>query len=170
MFFESWDEILRIVISTLIVYLFLLIATHLVGKRSFAKMNNFDWVITVTTGTIFGLAILLKDVLLSEVLIAASFLFFLQYLVTLASAHFSRFDNVIKVSPQLVFFDGHYIDKAMKEARLTCTEVEAGVRKAGFGDSSRVMAVVFEADGELSIVPKSEIHDPLIMKLHDEKH
>ncbi|MGY0642485.1 MAG: DUF421 domain-containing protein, partial [Paraglaciecola chathamensis] len=92
MFFESWDEILRIVISTLIVYLFLLIATHLVGKRSFAKMNNFDWVITVTTGTIFGLAILLKDVLLSEVLIAASFLFFLQYLVTLASAHFSRFD------------------------------------------------------------------------------
>jgi uncharacterized membrane protein YcaP (DUF421 family) len=168
MFFESWSEITRIVTTTLIIYPFLIIATHLVGKRSFAKMNNFDWIITVAAGSILGSAILLKDVVIAEVLVAVSLLFFLQYLLTWASAHFSTFDKVVKTSPQLVFFDGEYIEHAMKDARLTRTEVEAGVRKAGFGDSSRVMAVVFEADGELSIVPKSEIHDQLIMKLRSE--
>ncbi|WMS92939.1 YetF domain-containing protein [Pseudoalteromonas sp. HL-AS1] len=167
MFFESWSEIARIVTTTLIIYPFLILATHLVGKRPFAKMNNFDWIITVAAGSILGSAILLKDVVIVEVLVAVSLLLFLQYLLTWMSAHFSTFDKVVKTSPQLVFFDGEYIEAAMKDARLTSTEVEASVRKAGFGDLSTVMAVVFEADGELSIVPKSENYAQLIMKLRN---
>ncbi|CAM2894863.1 MULTISPECIES: DUF421 domain-containing protein [Pseudoalteromonas] len=167
MFFESWSEIARIVTTTLIIYPFLILATHLVGKRPFAKMNNFDWIITVAAGFILGSAILLKDVVIVEVLVAVSLLLFLQYLLTWMSAHFSTFDKVVKTSPQLVFFDGEYIEAAMKDARLTSTEVEASVRKAGFGDLSTVMAVVFEADGELSIVPKSENYAQLIMKLRN---
>ncbi|KPV93033.1 hypothetical protein A2I98_03890 [Pseudoalteromonas agarivorans] len=167
MFFESWSEIARIVTTTLIIYPFLILATHLLGKRSFAKMNNFDWIITVAAGSILGSAILLKDVVIVEVLVAVSLLLFLQYLLTWISAHFSTFDKVVKTSPQLVFFDGEYIEAAMKDTRLTSTEVEASVRKAGFGDLSTVMAVVFEADGELSIVPKSENYDQLIMKLRN---
>ncbi|MBB1336625.1 DUF421 domain-containing protein [Pseudoalteromonas sp. SR44-2] len=167
MFFESWSEIARIVTTTLIIYPFLILATHLVGKRSFAKMNNFDWIITVAAGSILGSAILLKDVVIVEVLVAVSLLLFLQYLLTWISAHFSTFDKVVKTSPQLVFFDGEYVEAAMKDARLTSTEVEASVRKAGFGDLSTVMAVVFEADGELSIVPKSENYAQLIMKLRN---
>lgn len=130
-------------------------------------MNNFDWIITVAAGSILGSAILLKDVVIVEVLVAVSLLLFLQYLLTWMSAHFSTFDKVVKTSPQLVFFDGEYIEAAMKDARLTSTEVEASVRKAGFGDLSTVMAVVFEADGELSIVPKSENYAQLIMKLRN---
>ena len=167
MFFESWSEITRIVTTTLIIYPFLILATHLLGKRSFAKMNNFDWIITVAVGSILGSAILLKDVVIVEVLVAVSLLLFLQYLLTWISAHFSTFDKVVKTSPQLVFFDGEYIEAAMKDTRLTSTEVEASVRKAGFGDLSTVMAVVFEADGELSIVPKSENYAQLIMKLRN---
>lgn len=167
MFFESWSEIARIVTTTLIIYPFLILATHLLGKRSFAKMNNFDWIITVAAGSILGSAILLKDVVIFEVLVAVSLLLFLQYLLTWISTHFSSFDKVVKTSPQLVFFDGEYIEAAMKDARLTSTEVEASVRKAGFGDLSTVMAVVFEADGELSIVPKSENYAQLIMKLRN---
>ncbi|MDO6463039.1 MULTISPECIES: DUF421 domain-containing protein [Pseudoalteromonas] len=167
MFFESWSEIARIVTTTLIIYPFLILATHLLGKRSFAKMNNFDWIITVAAGSILGSAILLKDVVIVEVLVAVSLLLFLQYLLTWISAHFSTFDKVVKTSPQLVFFDGEYIEAAMKDTRLTSTEVEASVRKAGFGDLSTVMAVVFEADGELSIVPKSKNYDQLIMKLRN---
>ena len=167
MFFESWSEIARIVTTTLIIYPFLILATHLLGKRSFAKMNNFDWIITVAVGSILGSAILLKDVVIVEVLVAVSLLLFLQYLLTWISAHFSTFDKVVKTSPQLVFFDGEYIEAAMKDTRLTSTEVEGSVRKAGFGDLSTVMAVVFEADGELSIVPKSEKYDQLIMKLRN---
>ncbi|MBQ4857779.1 YetF domain-containing protein [Pseudoalteromonas sp. MMG007] len=167
MFFESWSEIARIVTTTLIIYPFLILATHLVGKRSFAKMNNFDWIITVAAGSILGSAILLKDVVIVEVLVAVSLLLFLQYLLTWISAHFSTFDKVVKTAPQLVFFDGEYIEAAMKDARLTSTEVEASVRKAGFADLSTVMAVVFEADGELSIVPKSENYAQLIMKLRN---
>ena len=167
MFFESWSEIARIVTTTLIIYPFLILATHLLGKRSFAKMNNFDWIITVAAGSILGSAILLKDVVIVEVLVAVSLLLFLQYLLTWISAHFSTFDKVVKTFPQLVFFDGEYIEAAMKDTRLTSTEVEASVRKAGFGDLSTVMAVVFEADGELSVVPKSKNYDQLIMKLRN---
>ncbi|KTF09979.1 DUF421 domain-containing protein [Pseudoalteromonas carrageenovora] len=167
MFFESWSEIARIITTTLIIYPFLILATHLLGKRSFAKMNNFDWIITVAAGSILGSAILLKDVVIVEVLVAVSLLLFLQYLLTWISAHFSTFDKVVKTSPQLVFFDGEYIEAAMKDTRLTSIEVEASVRKAGFGDLSTVMAVVFEADGELSIVPKSKNYDQLIMKLRN---
>ncbi|WP_259398112.1 hypothetical protein [Pseudoalteromonas sp. SR43-3] len=103
MFFESWSEIARIVTTTLIIYPFLILATHLLGKRSFAKMNNFDWIITVAAGSILGSAILLKDVVIVEVLVAVSLLLFLQYLLTWISAHFSTFDKVVKTSPQLVF-------------------------------------------------------------------
>lgn len=165
MFFESWSEIARIVISVLIIYPALILSTHVVGKRSFAQMNNFDWIITVAMGSILGSSILLKDVVIVEVLVAVSLLLALQYCLTYISAHSQKFDDTIKTDPQLVFYNGQFITSAMKDARLSRTEIEAALRKAGYGDSNNVQAVVFEGDGELSIVAKSEVAGDLLNRV-----
>lgn len=165
MFFESWQEILRILITTLIIYPFLIISSHLMGKRSFAKMNNFDWIITIAIGSVLGSAILLKKVVIFEVVIAIITLLVLQYLLTWLSARYTVIDRLVKTSPCIVYYQGKFLHSSMQRERVSQHEIDAAVRKAGFADMSRVTAVIFEPDGELSVIAASQVNDSLVSKL-----
>lgn len=64
--FESWDSLFKIFVSASLGYLILIFYVRLAGKRSSAKMNNFDWIVTVAVGSIFGSMVLLKDVTVAD--------------------------------------------------------------------------------------------------------
>ncbi|MBT0587570.1 DUF421 domain-containing protein [Alteromonas sp. SM 2104] len=162
MFFESWSEILRVIVSALVIYPFLILTTTAMGTRSFAKMNNFDWLVTIATGSILGAAVMLKNVVLLEVIVGVSTLLCLQYCLTYATANFSKVSHVIKTSPKMVVYQGEFLRDHMKAERVSEDEIKAAIRKAGLGDVKCVQAVIFESDGELSVICNNQFNNPLI--------
>lgn len=152
-FFESWNEIYRVVITAVLTYLLCIGLISFFGKRSSAKMNNFDWIVTVAMGSILGSSVLLKKVVVLEVLSGLLILLTLQFLFNKMSVNFAVFRNSMKRSPTLLFFSGEYIEKALQRERVTKDEVRTGIRCIGLIDEKDVSAVILEPNGELSVIP-----------------
>lgn len=162
MFFSSWEEIIRIVVTALCMYPILVATVNLFGKRSVAKMNNFDWIVTVSVGAILGSSILTKDVKIAEAMVAVGSLFILQFTLTWLASRYTFLDSLIKSKPTLVFYDGQYLNAALKKERVSRHEIDAAIRQEGLSVPANVAAVVLESSGELSVISEASMKDPLL--------
>lgn len=152
MFFDSWDGLLRVLIMAVLTYGALVLFIRITGKRTLSKLNAFDLVITVALGSTLASIILTKDVALMEGILALGLLIGLQFIVTWTSVRSGSFLKIIKAQPQLLYYEGRYLDAALKRERLTPQELMAVVRESGKGDMTSVRAIVLETDGSISIV------------------
>ena len=158
-FFESWQELFRVAVSALLVYVFIVVGIRFMGKRSTAQMNNFDWIVTVALGSIVGSAIILKDVVLVEVFLAMGLLLGLQYAVTKAAVRWNVVSRSVRAPPTLLFYGGIFHEEVMFKERVTRSEIEGAAREAGYSDLSSVQAVILESSAKLSILGKNS--DPM---------
>lgn len=152
MFFDTIAGLVRIIVAAVLAYAWLVLVLRLFGKRSLAKLNAFDLVVTVALGSTFASVILSKDVPLLEGMLAFFALAVLQWIVSRLSISSPRFKQMIRSEPRLLFEAGYYRDAAMAAERITQSEVDAAIRKAGFGRYDAVGAVVLETDGSLSVI------------------
>jgi uncharacterized membrane protein YcaP (DUF421 family) len=163
-FFKDWISLLRVAVTTPVVYLAVVLFIRWFGKRSTSKMNNFDWIVTVALGSIVGSVILLKDVVIIEALEAIALLLALQYVVTKLSVTVPSFSQAIRSSPTLLFFQGEFLEKAMQAERVTTSEIMAAIREAGHNSVEEVGAVILESDANLSVLPRRGEGSPAILQ------
>ncbi|MGQ7792897.1 DUF421 domain-containing protein [Faunimonas sp. B44] len=152
MFFDSWFDLLRILVVGTLAYIGLVGFLRVSGKRTLSKMNAFDFVVTVALGSTLATVLLSKDVSLSEGLLAFALLCGLQYAVAWTSVRSAPFQRIIKSEPALLMHGGAFLDGALARERVTRDEVRAAMRSAGYTGDDDVQAVVLETDGTLSIV------------------
>jgi len=154
-FFDSWYDLLRIVVVGILAYAGLIGLLRSTGKRTLSKMNAFDFVVTVALGSTLATVLLSGDVSLSEGLLAFVLLCALQYVVAWASVRSARFQDLIKSEPALLFYRGRFLEAALRKERVTREEILAAVRSQGTASLSAVEAVVLETDGSFSVVQES---------------
>lgn len=58
MWFDSWDDVVRIVLVGAASYTALVILLRLAGKRTLSQLNVFDFVVTVALGSILASVLL----------------------------------------------------------------------------------------------------------------
>lgn len=152
MWFHSWESIGRTVISGVVTYGALIMFLRVSGKRTLAKLNAFDLVVTVALGSTLSTVLLSKEVPLSEGLLAIALLIFLQYVVSWSSVRSVGFRRLVKNEPALLLYEGVFLEDTLRGARLTRDEIEASARSEGVEDLAAIRAVVLETDGTLSVV------------------
>ena len=152
MWFDSWSDVLRVVYVGTAAYLTVIVVLRVAGKRSLAKLNAFDLVVTVALGSILATIVLNSQVSWSEGAAALALLAILQFVVTWTSAHTRSGRKVVTAEPTLVLRDGKPMPEAMRAQRLSLDEVRQAVRSTGAGDLSDIAAVVLETDGTLSVI------------------
>lgn len=152
MIFDGWDDLFRLLIVGVCAYAGLVGLLRVTGKRTLAKMNAFDLVVTVALGSTLATVLLSSEVSLVEGLFAFALLCGLQYVVAMASIRSERFQSLIKADPSLLFFRGRFLSATMKTERVTEEEVLAAVRSEGIADLDTVNAVVLETDGSFSVI------------------
>jgi uncharacterized membrane protein YcaP (DUF421 family) len=161
MFFNGWQGIERILIVGTISYLILIIFLRIFGKRTLAKMNAFDLVVTVATGSVLATILLNKKVPLAEGITALLLLIFLQYMIAWLSSRFQKIDTIVKSDPRLLYYNSHFLEDVMKKERISEMDIMQAVRKDGYSSLDNVKLIVLEADGEISVlnnIPKNKDH------------
>ncbi|MDO5717956.1 MAG: DUF421 domain-containing protein [Tissierellia bacterium] len=171
MFFNNWDSIFKIVISAIFAYISFLILIRISGKRSLAKLNAFDLIVSIALGSIFASTIISDSLPIADGLVAAGVLLLLQFIISKLSESSSRFESLIKAEPSLLYYDGKYIQKSMKKQRVSKREILSSVRSQGIQFLSEVEAVIMETNGNISVIKKSESGDinSLSKSLEDQK-
>ena len=152
MLFDSWYDLLRILVVGVTAYAGLVFVLRITGKRTLSKMNAFDLVVTVAFGSTLASVLLSSDVSLSEGLFAFALLCALQYAVAWTSVRSDRFQGLIKADPTLLFFRGRFLEAMLRKERVTEEEIVAAVRAQGIASLTSVQAVVLETDGSFSVI------------------
>ncbi|RTL93515.1 DUF421 domain-containing protein [Ancylobacter aquaticus] len=151
MFFQNWQGIVRTLVVGVLAYVTLVAFLRVAGKRTLAKLNAFDFVVTIAIGSTLSAILLQESVALAEGAAALGLLILLQYVVTFASVRSSRFARLMRSEPTLLVRDGVLCDAAMKHQRVTPDEALSAIRDAGGRDIASVDYVILESDGTLSV-------------------
>ena len=159
LFFDNIDKLGRIVLTTIMIYVFIVLITKISGKRSTSQLNNFDWVVTVMIGSLGASTILLKDIPFVEGASSILVLYMLQFLVTKYASISTPFSSFILSEPRIVFYQGQFLPDAMRDERLTRQEIECAMRSEGMNSFDDIEAIVFESDAKLTIIPKPSTTD-----------
>lgn len=154
MFFDDLAGIVRVLTVGTLAYISLIIILRFSGKRTLAKMNAFDFVVTVALGSTLATIILSKDVALIEGVVAFALLALLQFVVAWGAVRSKRLSAMVKGEPALLLYRGAMNESTMKKERVTAEEVRAAIRESGTGAIESVEAVVLETNGSFSIISK----------------
>lgn len=158
-FYDGADQLVRVLITVVILYAATVAMIRISGKRSTSQMNNFDWIVTVAIGSMIASPILLDDVTIVESLVAIGMMFLLQWIVTKLIVRSRLAARVFKAKPTLLLYRGEFDREAMKRERVSESEIIGAIREHGFRDHNEIDAVVLESDAKLSVIPANADSD-----------
>ena len=159
MWFDDWSDILRVLVVGTAAYVGLVALLRVSGKRTLAKLNAFDLVVTVAFGSTLATILLSSDVSYAEGVTALILLAVLQFVAALISSRVRVGRAVITARPTLLLRDGVIRDEALRDQRVSADEIRQAVRASGAGSLGDIAAVVLETDGTLSVIGTSRLGD-----------
>jgi len=142
MIFGGWDGVIRIAVVGVLAYAGLIVLLRPYGKRTLAKMNAFDFVVTVALGSTLSGMLLNRDVALTDGLAAFAVLLSLQFAISWGSVRSRLMRRAVKSEPARLVRDGKVISAALRRERVTESEVEQAVRQSGAASVAGVDAVI----------------------------
>lgn len=152
MWFDSVNDLLRILLVGAAAYAVLVVVLRVSGKRTLGQLNAFDFVVTVSLGSTLATILLSSEVSFAEGITALALLAALQFLVAWISSRWPAARRVLTAEPAILLANGVVRHEALRRNRLTESELRQAVRMQGTGDLSDVKAAVLETNGKLSII------------------
>jgi uncharacterized membrane protein YcaP (DUF421 family) len=151
MLFQGWPGIVRTLLVGLLAYVSLVAFLRISGKRTLAKLNAFDLVVTVALGSTLSAILLQESVALAEGAAALGLLILMQYIVTTLSVRSRSFARAVRSEPSLLVKDGRCCTATMRRERITAAEALSAIRSSGGHTLDDARTVILESDGTLSV-------------------
>ena len=153
-FYSGWSSMGRVFAVGVLAYAALILVLRISGKRTLAKMNAFDLVVTVALGSALSSTLLSRTVPLTDGVVAFALLAALQFGVAWMSIRAPWFRRLVKSDPALLVREGVFLTDAMRRERVDHDEILAAIRNSGIPTLNEVGAVVLETDGSFSVLPR----------------
>jgi uncharacterized membrane protein YcaP (DUF421 family) len=143
------ETVLRVVM----IYLFLMVALRLMGKREFGELAPFDFVVLLLIPEMFSQAMVREDFSLTNAFIAVSTLLTLVFITTLLNFRFKAFGKIIAGVPAVLVRHGYLVPETLQKERVAPGEVLDAMHAAGLHRMEEVRWAILETDGRITIVP-----------------
>lgn len=148
---SSWNTVVMVVISTVAVYLALILFSRIAGLRSFAEMTNFDLAATVIFGSMAATTAVSTSTSLLQGVVALAVLFTAQALIAYVR-RLKRVERAVDNRPLLLMDGTEVLTDNLARARMTDDDLRSKLRIAGVGRVEQVAAVVLETTGTISVL------------------
>ena len=155
---EIIEGYIKIMLSSSAVYLFIIIAIRLFGKKELAQLSIIDLVFILLISNAVQNAMVGSDSSLSGGLVAATTLFIINYLFKFLLYRFPKLGNYVQGNEMLLIYKGQLIKANMDKARITHEELSEAVREHGVAEIRDVDLAVLEIDGNISIISNDFKH------------
>lgn len=152
---------LRIVFSSIAVYLFIIIAIRLFGKKELAQLSVIDLVFILLISNSVQNAMVGSDSSLLGGLIAAASLFVVNYVFKLLLYNYPSFDRLIEGEAILLIYKGKLHEENLSKAKITRSELMEAIREHGVSVIEDVDLAVLEVDGNISVISDEFRHQTI---------
>ena len=149
---QYWLDLLLIVGKSSLIYVFIVAAIRLFGKKELAQLSVIDLVFILLISNAVQNAMVGNDNTVQGGIAAALGLFLVNYIFKLLAYRFTWFNVIVQGEAIMLIYDGEMIEPNLARAKITKEEVEAAVREHGVAKCSEVNLAVLEVDGNISVV------------------
>lgn len=144
----------KIMLSCVVVYIFIIAALRLFGKKELTQLSVLDLVFILLISNSVQNAMVGSDASLSGGLIAATSLFIANYIFKMVLYNFPKLSHNVQGHPILLVYRGQLIEQNLKKIQLTLAELKEAIRSHGEERISDIDQAVFEVNGNISIISK----------------
>jgi len=155
---ELLEGYLKIMLTSSAVYLFIVIAIRLFGKKELAQLSIIDLAFILLISNSVQNAMVGSDSSLTGGLVAASSLFLINYLFKYLLYRFPKLGDIVQGAELILIYKGKLNMSNMTKARITHEELLEAVREHGVSEIAEVDLAVLEIDGNISIISNEYKH------------
>ena len=145
-----------LIFRTILIYLCVLFAMRLMGKRQLGELQPEELVSTILISNLASISIESEEVPVTASLIPLFLIAALELLGSILSFRSQRFFNLMSGRPKTVILDGQIDQNALRMLRLTIADLMEALRGKDVFDPRDVSYAVIETNGSLSVALRPE--------------
>src|SRR3989344_946514 len=147
-----------IVLRSIAVYIFIVLAIRLFGKREVTQLSITDLVFILLIANAVQSAMVGQNTTLIGGLIAAGSLFVINFIFGVLVFKSKRISSFFQGHPLMLIYEGKEIEHNLKKARISHDELEQVVREHGVEKIPDVNLAILEMDGNISVLSDNFKH------------
>lgn len=145
-----------LIVRTVLIYLCVLFAMRLMGKRQLGELQPEELVSTILISNLASISIESEEVPVAASLIPLFLIAALELLGSILSFQSQKFFNLMSGRPKTVILDGQIDQNALRTLRLTTADLMEALRGKDVFDPRDVSYAVVETNGSLSVALRPE--------------
>jgi uncharacterized membrane protein YcaP (DUF421 family) len=146
------NPFLDICIRASVVYIFIVLALRLFGKKELAQLSVIDLVFILLISNAVQNAMVGADTSLWGGLMAAGVLFLTNFILKYAIHRFSSINKLLQGEPVMLIYKGKIQDKNLEKVDISIQELETAMREHGISAIENVDLAMLEIDGNISFL------------------
>jgi uncharacterized membrane protein YcaP (DUF421 family) len=150
---EIGSSLPDVALRTAIVYLFLIVAIRLSGKREVGQMSVLELIVVLIMSDAVQNSMVGDNTSIWGGLVAVIVLLGLDFVIRELSRRSRRLRVAVEGEPRLLVRHGRVLQRALQQEGLDRNELESAVRAHGLARVDDVDQAVLETDGTISVIP-----------------
>lgn len=146
------DPILDIVLRSLAVYFFMVIAVRIFGKNQLSQLNAGDVILLLLISNAVQNAMVGSNSSLQGGIVAALVLFVANFIVKKFIFKSKFVKELIEDHPYILVKDGKVFTDVLKKVQISEDELEESIHEHGIEKVSEVKLAILEVDGNISVM------------------
>jgi len=134
------------------VYVFLVVAIRLFGKKEFSQLSTFDIVFILLISNAVQNSMIAADFSFWGGVTSAVTLFLVNFIFKNVLYKIPKINHLIQGHPIMLVYDGKPLVKNMEKAKISMNELAETTREHGITSIESVNLAVLEVDGSISVM------------------
>jgi uncharacterized membrane protein YcaP (DUF421 family) len=143
---------LDIVIRSTAVYLFMVIALRIFGKKELSQLNTADVILILLISNAVQNAMVGNNTTLWGGIAAATILFTINFILKKLMYRYKKFSDFMLEKPEILIHNGNLDFKILSKLNITSDELKEAMREHGIEYFKDVKLAMLEIDGNISII------------------
>lgn len=143
---------LDIILRSIAVYLFMVFAIRIFGKKELSQLSTSDLVFLVLISNSVQNAMVGPNTSLLGGITAATVLFTLNYILKIIMFRSKGIKNMVEGQPVILIYNGKVDISNMHAENITMDELEEAIRQHGIESYKDVKLAILEVTGNISVI------------------
>lgn len=138
---------------TVFLYLVLIVAVRLMGKRQIGEMEPAEFVVTMLIANLAAIPMQDSGIPLLSGLVPILTVLGVQLVLAVLSMRCISVRKLLCGKPVILIREGQVLQSALRECRLTLDELQEHLRESNVLDLTTVQYAILETNGQISVFP-----------------
>ncbi len=153
---NSGDFMLILLLRTILIYAFIILAVRLMGKRQVSDMQTSELVITLIISDIAAIPMQEVEQPLLSGLLPIMVLVSLEIILSILMLKSVKFRDIICGNPIVIIEDGRILEKQLRKLRISYEDLYSLLRQQEVFDIREIKIAIVETNGSVSLLKNKE--------------